>query len=147
MGIYEALKEKGNTIYSHLHSTEGEDLKEILKNAANATVYFTSSNAITEAGVLINIDGTGNRLSSMLYGHEQVFVIAGVNKIVRNYEEAILRIKNVVAPSNAKRLNRNTPCAKLAKCMNCDSEDRICKATLIIDRQPGGSSHNYISYR
>jgi len=101
-------------------------------------MLISGTNAITEGGSLINIDGTGNRLSGMLYGHKKTIIIAGVNKIAGNYEEAMLRIKNVACPANARRLNRNTPCAQLGKCMNCSSPERICKATLIIDRQPSG---------
>lgn len=138
MGIYNALKDRGNPVFWHWYSANGEDRKEILRNAAISDIYLSGTNAITEEGSLVNIDGTGNRISSMLFGHKKVFLIAGVNKITRNYEEAILRIKNVASPPNARRLKRNTPCAELDKCMNCQSEDRICKATLIIDRQPGG---------
>lgn len=138
MGVYEALASRGHSVSWHWRMNEGESREALLQGAAIADVFLTSTNAITEHGSLVNIDGTGNRLSSMLYGHKKVFVIAGVNKIAGNYEEALLRIKNVVAPANAKRLNRKTPCASLGKCMNCDSSDRICKATLIIDRQPGG---------
>ncbi|MGI6728412.1 MAG: lactate utilization protein [Anaerovoracaceae bacterium] len=136
--IYESLKERGNPVFWHWRIPEGEDRKEILKKAANTNIYFSGTNAITESGSLVNIDGTGNRLSGMLFGHDKIFIVTGVNKITRNYEEAILRIKNVSCPANTKRLRRNTPCAKLGKCMNCDSPDRICKATLIIDRQPSG---------
>ena len=138
LGIYESLKEQGNPVYWHWRISEGQNPKELLKNAANADIYFSGTNAITEEGSLLNIDGTGNRLSGILFGHKRVIIVAGVNKITRNYEEAILRIKNVACPANAKRLNRDTPCAKLGKCMNCNSKDRICKATLIIDRQPAG---------
>lgn len=136
MGIYEALKEKGHPVFCHWKVGPGEDRKAILREAATTDVYFTSSNAITEAGALVNIDGTGNRLSSMLYGHKRLFVVAGVNKIAGSYEEAIIRIKNQTCGPNARRLGLKTPCAELDKCMNCSSPQRICKATLIIDRQP-----------
>lgn len=138
LGIYESLKERGNPVFWHSRVSEGEDKKEIYKNSANADIYISSTNAITEEGSLVNIDGTANRISGILYGHKKTFIVASVDKIVRNYEEAIIRIKTVVAPANAKRLKKNTPCASLGKCMNCTSPDRICKATLIIDRQPGG---------
>jgi L-lactate utilization protein LutB len=138
LGLYESLKEQGNPVYWHWHLTEGMSRKELLDKAATADIYISSTNAITENGSLINIDGTGNRLSSYLYGHKKLFLVAGVNKIARNYEEAIIRIKNVACPANAKRLNRKTPCAELGKCMNCSSPDRFCMVTLVIDRQPGG---------
>ncbi|MDD2483821.1 MAG: lactate utilization protein [Eubacteriales bacterium] len=138
MRIYEAFKEKGNAVFWHWYTNPGESRKDILRSAATASVYFSGINAITEEGSLVNIDGTGNRLSGILYGHDKVFLVAGMNKIVRNYEEAILRIKNVACPPNARRLGRKTPCAETGKCMNCNSPDRICMATLILDRQPAG---------
>ncbi len=139
LGFYEDLKERGNPVYWHWYASPSESRKEILKAAAAADVYLAGTNAITEEGALVNIDGTGNRISAMLYGHNKVFLVAGTNKIARNTEEAIIRIKNVACPANAKRLNLDTPCAKTGKCMNCNSADRICMATLIINRQPGGN--------
>ncbi len=138
MGIYQALKAQGNPVFWHWHAAEGENRKDILRAAASADIYFSGINAITEEGSLVDIDGTGNRLSGILFGHEKVILVSGVNKIVRNYEEAILRIKNQACGPNARRLGRKTPCAETGKCMNCNSPDRICMATLIIDRQPGG---------
>jgi L-lactate utilization protein LutB len=140
MKIYEALVSRGSKAFWHwkLTDSQSQTKEEVLAAAASADVFLSGTNAITEYGSLVNIDGTGNRLSGMLYGHKKVYIVVGVNKIAGSYEEAMLRIKNVASPANAKRLNRKTPCATLGKCMNCDSEDRICKATLIIDRQPGG---------
>lgn len=138
LGIFQALKDRGTTCHWHWYPAEGEDRKEIMKQAAIADVFFSGINAITEDGTLINIDGTGNRLSGLLFGHDKAILVAGINKIARNYEEGLLRIKNSSCGANAKRLGRKTPCAELGKCMNCNSPDRICKATLLIDRQPGG---------
>jgi len=136
LGIYEALQSKGNPVFWHWKS---EDKKEALKQARGTDVYISGCNAITESGSLVNIDGTGNRLSGILYGHKQVFMVTGVNKIAGNYEEAMLRIKNQACGLNAKRLSLATPCAESGKCMNCDSPKRICRATLIIDRLPLGA--------
>ncbi len=138
MGVYEVIKERGNPVFWHFRLDKPEDRKDILRQAATADVYLSSTNALTESGSLVNIDGTGNRLSGLLYGHEKVIIVAGVNKITRSLDEALIRVKNVATPPNAKRLGRNTPCAKLGRCMNCDVPDRVCRATLIIDRQPGG---------
>lgn len=136
MGIYEKLIEKGNAVFWHWKAPE--DKKNTLKKAATADIYLSSTNALTEDGRIINIDGTGNRLSGILYGHEKVIIVAGRNKISRNYEEAMIRIKNVACPQNAERLNRNTPCRVQGKCMDCNSKDRMCMATLTLDRQPAG---------
>ena len=136
LGIYDALKEKGNSVFWHW---KAEDKKKALQDVRTSDVFFTGCNAITESGSLVNIDGTGNRLSGILFGHKQVFMVTGVNKITANYEEALIRLKNHACPLNAKRLGLNTPCAEIGKCTNCDSPQRMCKATLIIDRQPGGT--------
>jgi len=135
-GIYDRLKEQGNTLFWHWMSTDKRD--ETLLAAASAKVYITGTNAITMDGRLVNIDGTGNRLSSLLYGHERVYILAGVNKIAGNLDEAMIRIKNVAAHKNAERLKLDTPCRHVGKCMNCDSPQRMCSATLIMDRQPKG---------
>lgn len=138
MGIYEALKDRGSQISWSWVIGEGETRKDLLKQSANADVYLSGTNAITESGSLVNIDGTGNRLSGILFGHEKVIIVVGTNKITRSLDEALIRIKNIASPPNTKRLGKNTPCAEFGKCMNCDVPDRVCRATLIIDRQPGG---------
>ena len=112
-----------------------EEIKNIYRAAFSADVYLTSSNAVTEEGELYNVDGNGNRVAAMLYGPDKVIVVIGVNKIVSCLEEAIQRSKNYSAPANAKRLNRNTPCAKVGYCMECNSEDRICNEYTLIRRQ------------
>lgn len=112
-----------------------EEIKDIYRKAFSCDAYFTSTNAITESGELYNVDGNGNRVAAMLYGPDKVIVIVGANKIVKNIDEAIERNKRVSAPANAKRLNRKTPCAKVGYCMNCKSEERICREYTVIKRQ------------
>ena len=84
------------------------------------------TNAITLDGILVNIDGEGNRVSSLIFGPEKVFVIAGMNKVVTHAGEALDRIRNIASPPNTIRLNKNTPCSKTGKCGNCLSPDCIC---------------------
>jgi len=110
-------------------------LKKLYRNTFSADVYFTSTNAITEKGELYNVDGNGNRVAAMLYGPDKVIIIAGINKIVENIEEAIKRNERVSAPANCKRLNRATPCVKVGHCIDCSSEERICNEYTIIRRQ------------
>ena len=112
-----------------------EEIVKIFKKTFSADAYFTSSNAITEDGFLYNVDGNGNRVAAMLYGPEKVIVICGVNKIVKDLDRAIDRNRQVSAPSNAKRLNRNTPCTKVGYCMDCKSSERICNEYTLIKRQ------------
>ena len=86
-------------------------LYDLLARAAGAQVYLTSANAIAETGEIVNIDGTGNRLAAMLYGHERLVIVAGVNKLAPDLERAVFRARNIAAPKNARRLHRETPCA------------------------------------
>lgn len=109
-----------------------------------ADVYLTGTNAITMDGKLVNIDGCGNRVSAMSYGPNKIFILCGTNKIVRNFDEAIHRIETVAAPRNAKRLNRNTPCVKTGHCSDCNSNDRICRKTLIINKPILDRIHIYL---
>ena len=111
------------------------DIKVIYRKSFSADVYLTSSNAITENGELYNVDGRGNRVAAMLYGPEKVIVILGVNKIVKTVDDAIKRNKEISAPANAIRLNRNTPCKVTGSCSECSSPDRICSLYTLIRRQ------------
>lgn len=138
VGIYEALKERGSEVHWHWFPEEGEDRKSVMKKAMITDVYMSGINGLTEDGRIINIDGTGNRLASILFGHDRLFLVAGVNKISQNYEESMIRIKNVACPLNTQRLSIPTPCEKLGKCMACSSPNRICNATLILEKQHGG---------
>lgn len=120
-----------NVVYSHGYTLC--DPAQVQKLAANAEVYILSANAIAEnTGEILNIDGTGNRVSSSLFGHKRVYFVAGRNKVSPDFESAMFRMRNVVAPKNAQRLKRNTPCAaKADKCYNCSSPERICKALVV----------------
>lgn len=131
MGLIESLS-KHNTYISHWNPPEGMTAEQVLKQAMHTDVYLLSANAASETGELVNIDGTGNRISSSLYGHQKVYFILGINKFEPDLENAIKRARNVASPPNAKRLGKNTPCAvKGDKCYNCNSADRICKAMTI----------------
>lgn len=110
-------------------------MKEVFRKSFFADAYFTGTNAITENGELYNVDGTGNRVAAMLYGPEKVIVIAGRNKIVKDLDQAILRVKGTAAPANNVRLNKNNPCTKIGHCMDCKQESRICNEYTVIKRQ------------
>lgn len=112
-----------------------DDIKDIYRKSFSADTYFASANAITEEGEIFNVDGNGNRVAAMLYGPDKVILIVGVNKIVKNLDEAIKRNKDISGPANAKRLNTQTPCAKVGYCMDCKSKDRICCEYTVIKRQ------------
>ena len=103
------------------------------KLAADAEIYRLSANAIAEdTGEILNIDGTGNRAASSLYGHKKVYFVAGKNKVSPDFHSALHRLRNVVAPKNAQRLGRRTPCAaKGDRCYNCNSPERICRGLVV----------------
>jgi len=107
--------------------------------AMTTQVYLSSVNGIAETGEIINIDGTCNRVSSTLFGHDTVYLIVGKNKIAPDAEKALWRARNIASPKNAQRLGRKTPCAaKGDRCYDCDSPERICRGMVTFWRKPGG---------
>ncbi|WP_416176312.1 lactate utilization protein [Clostridium sp.] len=112
-----------------------DEIKDIFRKSFMCDDYIVSSNAVTENGELYNVDGTGNRVAAMMYGPDQVIVIIGVNKIVRDIKAAIDRVKYNAAPANTKRLDSNTPCTRLGYCVDCKSDNRICNEYSLIKRQ------------
>ncbi len=106
-----------------------------LKQGLTADVFVSGVNAITEQGELVFVDATCNRVAPILFGPSKVILVAGGNKIVPNLAFAQERIRHQVAPANAKRLNRKTPCAQTGQCEDCSSPERICNATVVIHKQ------------
>lgn len=138
MGLFDQLKKRGNRVYFHRFPEDGSDRRETMLAAMETDVYLAGVNALTEDGRIINIDGTGNRLSGMLFGHKRLYLISGKNKLCRNFEEGMIQIKNFSCPMNTKSFGYEAPCARTGKCGNCNAARRICNATLILERQPGG---------
>lgn len=131
MGLY-ALLSKNNIVYDPNQFDDNDNFLKTAKKALTAKYFLTSVNAITEDGIIINMDGTGNRVAGSLFGHEKVFFIFGTNKIVSNIEEGVWRTRNIAAPQNAKRIGCNTPCSlKGDRCYDCNSPYRICSGLLI----------------
>lgn len=110
--------------------------KRIYKLALSCDFFLTGTNALTQNGELINMDGAGNRVTGMIFGPENVVIVVGRNKIVQDVDEAFYRIKNIIAPHHAKTKKYNTPCAKTGKCTDCNSKDRICNVSTIIEKKP-----------
>ena len=132
MGMYELLS-KHNTLYWQWYNDGSVPAEEIYAKAATADVYLSSVNAIAETGEIINIDGTGNRVASTLYGHKKLYLVSGVNKIAEDYDAALWRARNIASPKNAQRLQKRTPCAiKADKCYDCKSPDRICRGLVVL---------------
>ncbi len=136
MGLYESLGTH-NTMYWHDLGKTPEERGALLKAAKDTTVYVCSVNALAETGEIINIDGTCNRVSSVFYGHEKVYLVVGKNKIRPDFDSALDRARNIASPKNAQRLGRNTPCAANGdRCYDCDSPERICCGLTVLWRKP-----------
>ncbi|MGF7144658.1 L-lactate utilization protein LutB [Anaerotaenia torta] len=134
LGIEEVWSEKFIHIYRHVPGSPDDETRQALL----ADLYFTSANAISYEGHIVNIDGTGNRTAATCYGPKQVIYVVGKNKIARSLEEAIERAQNIAAVKNAKRYNRKTPCSITGKCEDCLSPECICSVMTIHRRQPRG---------
>ncbi len=139
MRIPEALENKGHEVFDHWREgLSKEKGQEVGKKHQRSDIFLTSANALTLDGKWINVDATGNRVTSMILGPEKVMVICGINKIVRNLNEGLVRIKKVAAPRNCQRRKDPTPCAQNLVCRNCDTPARLCRVTTIIERKPWG---------
>lgn len=126
-GVKQLLMNEYEGIY--LDRSEGktpEEIEDILHKAFVSDSFFASSNAVTEQGELYNVDGRGNRVSAMIYGPKQVVLIVGINKIVKDMDEAVKRVEQIAAPLNTKRLHSGTPCEATGNCVHCRSDGRIC---------------------
>lgn len=129
MGLYPRLAAHNNALW-HWD-------KAGLTEAAVTDVYITSVNGLAETGELINIDGTGNRVASTLFGHKKVYFVVGKNKIAPDYDKALWRARNIASPKNAQRIGVNTPCAaKGDRCYDCKSPQRICRGLVVLWEKP-----------
>ena len=138
LGVEQILREQGKEILNHAFpGLSREERVAVMRRQLTCDLFLSGSNALTLNGELVNIDATGNRVASMIFGPRTVMVVVGRNKLVEGtIQDAIDRVKNRATPPNAKRLSFNTPCSVSGSCSNCNSPDRICRATTIIDRKP-----------
>ena len=128
IGLVETLKE-GN--YNFIDRDKAEDKRAAMLAAYDADFFLSGCNAMTEDGVLVNIDGNANRVSAIAQGPKKVIFIVGMNKVCDDVDGAMKRARNVAAPINAQRFGLDTPCCKTGSCMNCKSPDTICCQFLI----------------
>ncbi len=128
VGLVDVLK-NGN--YNFIDRDAYEDKRAAMLMAYDADVFLASANAMTEDGVIVNIDGNSNRVSAIAQGPKKVVFIVGMNKICDDVDGAMKRARNVAAPINAQRFGLSTPCSKTGSCMNCKSPDTICCQILI----------------
>jgi len=128
IGLSEYLK-NGN--YNFIDRDAYEDKRAAMLAAYDADVFLSSCNAMTNDGILVNIDGNSNRVSAIAQGPRKVVFIVGMNKVCSDVDEALKRARNVAAPTNAQRFGLSTPCSKTGSCMDCKSPDTICCQFLI----------------
>ena len=128
IGLVEALKQGD---YDFIDRDQYEDKRAAMLLAYDADVFLSSANAITEDGILVNIDGNANRVSAIAQGPKKVVFIVGMNKVCDDVDGALKRARNVAAPMNAQRFEINTPCKKTGACMDCKTPDTICCQFLI----------------
>ena len=128
IGLVDALK-SGD--YRFIDRDTIADKRAAMLAAYDADFFLSSVNAMTEDGVLVNIDGNANRVSCIAQGPKHVLFIVGMNKITPDVDSALKRARNVAAPVNAQRFGLSTPCAKTGSCANCKSPDTICCQVLV----------------
>lgn len=136
IGLYDAIKNSTDfdvlDTYAKLGSRE--EVIELRRKALLVDLFFTGTNAVTESGMLVNLDMIGNRVGALTFGPKNVIVLTGRNKIVADLDEAMSRIKEYVAPANAMRLDMKTPCVSTGSCEDCRSASRICNTWTITEK-------------
>lgn len=133
------VEEAGCTYLDRSAAKTPQEKREYFARSVMADLYFMSSNAVTVDGELVNIDGAGNRVASLIYGPEKVVLVVGMNKVARDLDAALKRVKLEAAPPNCVRLGLNTPCSVTGVCGDCHGEGCICCNTVITrhTRTPG----------
>jgi len=142
IGVIEELERKGVRVLNAftkeltMDATKTELRDNISRQLFSCDILLAGTNAVTMDGKLVNIDAVGNRVASMIFGPRKTFIVVGRNKIVKNIDEALNRIKNVIAPFHAKTKQFATPCAQTGKCSDCNSPKRICSVVTIMEKKP-----------
>ena len=131
IGLNQALHQGAYVVYDREHASTREEKEEIAHKALNCDFFIGSANAISEDGVMVNIDGNANRVAAYAYGPKNVLLIVGMNKVVKTEADAMSRAKNEAAPINAQRFGIDTPCVKNGSCFDCKRPECICCQILI----------------
>jgi hypothetical protein len=143
LGIVKALQQRGTIVLDPVASSYGlAEFKEetvmptLLKATLASDVFISGTNALTEDGKLVNVDGLGNRVAGIIFGARTSIVVIGRNKLVKNVDEALNRIRNTITPTLTRRRQLPLPCAKAGKCVDCIGPERACNITVIIEKRP-----------
>ena len=135
LGLKEALRARGNIMFDRDLAADAEGKKVIEHQALSADWFLLSSNAVSEDGQLVNIDGIGNRVAALVYGPENVLVVAGMNKVVPTADDAWIRARSTAGPENMARFTgKKTPCSVTGACADCNSPDCICNQLVLTRR-------------
>jgi len=135
-GLYEKVKSMTGLEFIDVFdkAIPKEEVIEWRRRSLLADLFIAGTNAVTESGILVNLDMIGNRVAAITFGPKNVLLVVGRNKIVPDVDEAMMRIKNFAAPANAMRLDKKTPCVKTSFCEDCKSPDRICNNWTITEK-------------
>lgn len=131
IGLTDALHKGNYDVYDREQVETREEKEKIAHQALNCDFFIGSTNALSEDGVLVNVDGNANRVAAFAYGPKNVLLIVGMNKVVKTEVDAMSRARNEAAPINAQRFGVDTPCVKNGSCFNCKSPQCICCQILI----------------
>jgi len=127
LGVTERVALEGYKVIDRDKAADRQERFELMRQALLCDTFLTGCNAISEDGQLVNIDGFGNRVAAMIFGPGQVIVVAGMNKIAKTLDDALVRARTIAAPANTQRFPDNkTPCNKTGSCADCKSADSIC---------------------
>lgn len=126
IGLLDAVRKGNYKVIDRDTASTPEEKTQMMRQALLCDTFLTSTNALSEDGQLVNIDGNGNRVAAMIYGPKQVIVVAGINKVTKTVEDAVVRARTIAAPINAQRFSLETPCLITGSCGNCISADSIC---------------------
>lgn len=137
IGAQDRLRELGAEILDHnAPGLEPARKLEILRAQLTCDLFVSGSNALTLEGEIVNVDGNGNRVAALSFGPRKTVVVVGVNKVVRDLDEAWDRIETRASPMNNRRLERPNPCVKAGTCQDCKGETRICRIYSVLERKP-----------
>ena len=126
LGIKDRLRQRNQPLIDRDTAKTPDERMDMLRQALTCDTFLMSSNAISEDGQLVNIDGMGNRVAALCFGPKQVIVVAGMNKVAGDLDSAMSRARHIAAPANVQRFDVKTPCAVTGQCGNCTSPDCIC---------------------
>ena len=139
MDIPKMLQERGTLkVWDRDNVETPEEKQEMYLRAFQADYYLSSANAITEDGVIVNIDGNGNRVAAITWGPQHVIFVVGMNKVAQDPEAALKRARSTAAPINAARFDIQTPCQLDGQCHNCNSPESICNYVHFLRNSPRG---------